>query len=161
VIVMGVSGSGKSTVGAALAGALRWPFYDGDTFHSQANIDKMATGTPLADEDRDPWLKRLHQLIADKFAEGHSLVVACSALKEAYRLKLRGDLQNVNFVYLRGDYETIHARMQARPGHYMKPEMLQSQFADLEVPELAVVVDVRKKLEDVVGDALLGLELSV
>jgi gluconokinase len=158
---MGVSGSGKSTVGAALAGALRWPFYDGDKFHSQANIDKMAAGLPLTDEDRDPWLERIHKLIADKFAEGHSLVVACSALKEAYRLKLRGDLKNVKFVYLSGDYETIYARMQVRPDHYMKPEMLQSQFADLEVPEKAVVVDVRKKLEDEVVDALLGLALSV
>ncbi len=157
---MGVSGSGKSTVGAALARALEWPFFDGDKFHPEANVAKMSAGQPLTDEDREPWLRRIHKLIADKFGEGRSVVVACSALKDSYRKILRGELRGVRFVYLKGDARLIEERMKARPGHFMKPEMLQSQLDALEPPSGAVVVNIDKPLDDVVIDALMGLAFS-
>ena len=157
VVVMGVSGSGKTSVGSGLAEALDWPFYDGDDYHPPANVEKMARGIPLEDADRQPWLERLHQLIAGNLAEGRSLVVACSALKARYRQTLRGDLEPVRFVYLEGGFDLIHSRMEARSGHYMHPEMLRSQFRDLEPPDNALTVSVRPPVTHIVKAILENL----
>jgi gluconokinase len=154
---MGVSGSGKSTVGAALARALKWPFFDGDRFHSEDSVAKMAAGQPLTDDDRAPWLQRIHNLVSSKLAEGNSVVVACSALKQTHRDKIRGKLKDVQFVYLKGDHDLIRKRLQKRSDHFMDPSLLDSQFDALEEPIDAVVVDISKDLDTLVLDTLLGL----
>lgn len=142
VIVMGVSGCGKTTIGKALAEKMGCPFYDGDDFHPAANIEKMSRGIPLDDADRAGWLAALADLIRGSLQKGESGVLACSALKEKYRRQLRVDEKQVQFVYLKGSYELIKARMLARPGHYMKPGMLDSQFAALEEPSDAITVEI-------------------
>ncbi len=159
VIVMGVSGSGKSTVGRRIARRLGCEFADGDDYHSDANVDKMAAGVPLDDVDRQPWLERLHELLADRLERGQCIVLACSALKQRYRDTLRAADPRVHFLYLSGNVDTISARMQARRQHYMKPGMLESQFDALEEPtdRDAVVVDVRGSLGKVVRKSLAGL----
>jgi len=135
-VIMGVSGCGKSTVGQALAVRLGCPFYDGDDFHPAANVAKMAGGAPLNDEDRAPWLAVLHELLARHVEKGETAVLACSALKKAYRDQLRaGQQDDVAFVYLQGSFDLIWQRMAARPNHYMKAAMLQSQFDTLEEPD--------------------------
>jgi gluconokinase len=142
IIVMGVAGSGKSTVGSALAAGLGWPFFDGDDFHPDANRKKIAAGQPLTDADREPWLDELHRLLAKEMEARHSVVLACSALKEGYRERLRGGIFQIQFVYLKGDFDLIRVRLAARPDHFMKPGMLESQFADLEEPRDAIVLDI-------------------
>jgi gluconokinase len=135
-VIMGVSGCGKSTVGQALAVRLGCPFYDGDDFHPAANVAKMAGGAPLNDDDRAPWLAVLHDLLARHVEKGETAVLACSALKKTYRDQLRaGQQDNVAFVYLQGSFDLIWQRMAARPNHYMKAAMLQSQFDTLEEPD--------------------------
>ncbi len=141
VIVMGVSGSGKSTIGRLLAERLGSPFYDGDDYHPPANVAKMAAGIPLDDADRADWLAELAELITQGLARSEGGVIACSALKRQYRERLCIDHRRVRFVYLRGAYAAIWARLQSREGHFMKAPMLQSQFDALEEPEEAVVVD--------------------
>lgn len=148
---MGVAGAGKSTVGAGLARALGWPFFDGDDFHPQANVDKMAAGIPLTDADRWPWLDKLHMLMAEQLASGHSLVLACSALKESYRQHLIVGLGKVQFVYLKGSYDELVSRLGTRRGHYMKPEMLRSQLEVLEEPKDAILVDIELAIVDIVS----------
>ena len=135
IVVMGVSGAGKTTVGRALAETLGWPFYDGDDFHPPANIEKMRQGVPLTDADRRPWLETLRALIARHLQEGRPAVVACSALKRSYRDVLRRAGEGVRFVHLAADYETIRRRLEARRGHFFDPKLLQSQFDDLEAPD--------------------------
>ncbi len=157
VVVMGVSGSGKTTVGRLLADRLGWDFYDADDFHPPANIAKMAAGVPLDDPDRLPWLAALHELIARSVAHQQPGVLACSALKDRYRQALQAGDGRVRLVYLKGDYALIEARMQARAGHYMKPEMLKSQFAALEEPPDALVVSVADSPEAIVETILEGL----
>lgn len=142
LIVMGVSGCGKSTIGRSLADELGWPFYDGDDFHPPENVDKMSRGIPLNDDDRAGWLAALAELIRDQLQQGQSGVLACSALKQKYRDQLSVDTEQVKFIYLKGDYALIQARMAARPDHYMKPGMLDSQFAALEEPVDAIVIDI-------------------
>jgi gluconokinase len=142
IILMGVSGSGKTTVGERLAQALGWPFYDGDQFHPPANVAKMQQGTPLTDEDRWPWLHALRTHIETWVQQGVSAVLACSALKQAYRAYLIIDEGEVKLVYLKGDYNLIHERLAQRRGHFMPPGVLASQFAALEEPEQGVVVDI-------------------
>jgi gluconokinase len=132
LLLMGVSGSGKTTVGALLAGKLGWPYAEADTFHSAANIAKMASRHPLTDEDRWPWLRAIRAWIDGQLARGECGVVTCSALKRAYRDVLRGP--GVQLVFLRGTRELIAERMAARQGHFFTPAMLDSQFADLEEP---------------------------
>jgi gluconokinase len=132
LIVMGVSGSGKTTVGALLAGTLGWPYAEADAFHSPANVAKMAAGHPLTDEDRWPWLQAIGAWIDDQLARGEHGVVTCSALKRAYRDVLRRP--GVQLVYLHGPRELIAQRMASRQGHFFKPTMLDSQLADLEEP---------------------------
>jgi gluconokinase len=153
-IVMGVSGSGKTTVGQLLAQRLGCRFYDGDDFHPPENIAKMAAGVALDDDDRRSWLATLADLIKRGLAQGETGVVACSALKEAYRTVLRVDPQQVQFVYLKGDYDTIWARMQGRTGHYMKPAMLQSQFNALQEPLDALTLDVDLAPEQIVDQVM-------
>ncbi|HMQ50709.1 MAG TPA: gluconokinase [Anaerolineae bacterium] len=133
-VIIGVSGSGKTTVGLALAQKLKAPFFDGDDFHPPENVAKMASGVPLDDNDRYPWLNRLHDLIADHLARGETAVIACSALKKKYRDLLRQGNDGVYIVYLQGSLNLIWERMAARQAHYMKADMLQSQFDALELP---------------------------
>ena len=139
---MGVSGSGKSTVGKILSDRLNCNFYDADDFHPPSNIAKMDRGIPLGDRDRLPWLQELQQLIANKLEGGESGVLACSALKEQYRSILKNHDPRVIFVYLQGDYDCIRSRIEQRQGHFMKADLLTSQFADLEEPTNALVIDV-------------------
>ena len=139
---MGVAGCGKSTIGKALAEHLGWDFFDADDFHPPENITKMTAGIPLDDDDRDPWLNTLHNLIADRLRDHRPAVLACSALKERYRLRLLANNPGVQLVYLQGSYDVIRERLAARPDHYMKPAMLRSQFAALEEPADALTIDV-------------------
>ena len=149
-IIMGVSGSGKTAVGKALARELGWSFFDADDFHPASNIKKMANGIPLTDEDRAPWLNTLHVLIANALTEAHPGVLACSALKEKYRQVLSTSSTDVQVVYLKGSYDLIWSRMSARAGHYMQPAMLRSQFEILEEPDEALTIDIDRSVEDIV-----------
>ena len=142
VVVMGVSGCGKSTVGEALAESLGWRFLDADDFHPPANVAKMAAGTPLVDEDRWPWLDRLAAEMRAINAGGGDAVLACSALRQAYRDRLAA-AGDVRFVHLAGDLPTIAARLASRQHRYMPQSLLASQFATLEPPADAIGVDVR------------------
>jgi len=155
IVVMGVSGCGKSTIGQTLADHLGCPFYDGDDFHPPENIEKMSNGIPLTDTDRAPWLSRLQSLIHQNL-KGDGVVLACSALKQRYRDQLRHDNDGLQFVYLHGDFDTIWTRMQTRPNHYMKPEMLHSQFAALEPPgpDEAIRVNITDNVEQIVEQVL-------
>ena len=134
VIVFGVSGAGKTTVGKLLARKLGWHFLEADDFHPSANVEKMRSGHPLTDEDRWPWLKRLRDEIERSLAARENAVLACSALKRKYRDCLRVN-SDVRFVFLRGDYALIEKQLRRRRGHFMDPDLLRSQFADLEEPE--------------------------
>jgi gluconokinase len=150
IILMGVTGSGKTTVGLALAESLHWQFVDADDFHSPANVAKMRAGIPLDDADRGPWLASLHDAIAGWSQSGASVVLACSALKEAYREELLVSSE-VELVYLRGRPELISQRLAQRHGHYMDPNLLASQFATLEEPHDAITVDVDADVPELVG----------
>jgi len=143
---MGVSGSGKTTLARALADRLRLPFADADDYHPATNIAKMARGEPLDDADRDPWLARLADLLS-QHAGQTGLVLACSALKRAYRERLRKAQGPVTFVYLQGAFEVIERRLQQRAGHFMTARMLRSQFEALEEPAQAIVVYVELPTE--------------
>lgn len=134
VIICGVSSAGKTTVGKLLAHELGWHFYEADDFHSSGNIKKMRRGVPLMDEDRWPWLENLHELIKRRVEAGENAVLACSALKRAYRERLRVS-DDVKLVFLRGEYALIREQLSHRRGHFMNPALLRSQFADLEEPE--------------------------
>lgn len=161
VILMGVAGSGKTTVGQILAQELGCPFFDGDDFHPPANIAKMAAGIPLDDDDRAGWLAALAALMRNGLDQDQCGVIACSALKETYRQVLQSAViepDQVRFVYLKGDYTTILARMQSRAGHYMKAAMLQSQFDALEEPAGVITVDTTQSPEDIVRAVMHGLE---
>jgi gluconokinase len=157
-IVMGVSGCGKSSVGKALAERLGWDFYDADDFHPPENVAKMANGIPLDDSDRTPWLTSLHELISSSLKADKPGVLACSALKERYRQQLLKDNDNVQFVYLKGSYDLIWSRMSNRQDHYMKPQMLKSQFETLEEPTNALTMDISKSVDEIVGDILKSME---
>ncbi|MBD0258268.1 MAG: gluconokinase [Cytophagales bacterium] len=158
IILFGVTGAGKTTIGLLLAAELGWPFYDADDFHPAANVEKMRQGIPLTDGDRKPWLESLHHLIKTSLDEGKPGVLACSALKESYREYLDVG-EGVKYVYLRGDFAVIQQRLAGRVGHYMNPALLRSQFDALEEPRrgetivsvsqppAAVVGEIREKLE--------------
>jgi gluconokinase len=135
VIIFGVSGAGKTTVGKLLAREVGWRFIEADDFHPAANIEKMRNGHPLTDKDRWPWLERLRQQIERSLAAEENAVLACSALKRAYRDRLRVS-NAVKFVFLRGDYALVEKQLRRRHGHFMDPTLLQSQFDDLEEPQL-------------------------
>ena len=134
IVVMGVSGCGKTTVGSMLGERLGWPFADADAFHPSANVAKMRSGTPLTDEDRWPWLDAISAWIDKTLESGGHGVIACSALKQRYRQRIIGQREDVRLVHLDGSYELIAARMAERPHHYMPVALLKSQFEALERP---------------------------
>jgi gluconokinase len=147
---MGVSGSGKTTVGRLLAADLGWDFLDADDFHSPANRDKMSRGLPLSDADREPWLDALAEAVAERSRAGRRAVLACSALKQSYRDRLQVE-NGVRLVYLKGDPETIERRLESRKGHYFAAGLLASQFEALEEPTDALVVDLAEPPEAIVS----------
>ena len=150
VIVMGVSGSGKTTIGRRLAEAFALPFFDADDWHSPESVAKMRAGTPLTDADRWPWLDRLNALLRER-AGSSGAVLACSALKAAYRDRLRAGLPQCRLVHLTGDRALIAERLAARRGHYMNPALLDSQFATLEPPADAITASIAAPVERIVG----------
>ena len=158
VILMGVTGVGKTTIGQELARELGWHFADADDYHSAANVEKMRSGIALTDADRDPWLQALHDAIADWVGKGESVVLACSALKESYRKRLVVG-REVRLVFLHADIKLVTARLAARRSHYMNPVLLQSQFDTLEAPEDALAIDVSDSITGVVASirAALGV----
>ena len=159
VIVMGVTGAGKTTVGRALAESLGWEFHDGDELHSEESKHKMHLGIALDDADRAPWLAALRKLIQSMLTEGRNGVVACSALKQSYRDEVVVDPNSVKVVYLKGSKELIAERLRNRTGHFMNPDLLQSQIDTLEEPRDAVVVDISGAPEAIVSEikSRLGL----
>jgi gluconokinase len=153
-LVMGVSGSGKTTLGKALALELQWDFFDADDFHPAENVAKMANGIPLDDLDRIPWLASLHaQLLSTLKTERHP-VLACSALKKTYRAQLLEDTGDIVVIHLYGNYDLIWSRISSRVGHFMKPDMLKSQFDILEEPQDAFIIDVSLPLEQMLDSVL-------
>jgi gluconokinase len=159
VLLMGPTGSGKTTVGELLASQLQWEFVDGDNFHPPANIEKMSHGVPLNDRDRAPWLDSIRKAILQWAAERRDVVLACSALKRSYREKLCVD-SNVQPVYLKGSYELLQQRLHSRHGHFAGEQILAGQFADLEEPVDAVTVSVSGKPEEIVAEIRKRLELA-
>jgi gluconokinase len=162
LIVMGVSGSGKSTVADALARRIGWRFEDGDSFHPAANVAKMSAGHPLTDEDRWPWLNAIADEIERSCKAGAHIIIACSALKHSYRDVLLRGRDDVRFVFLKGTQELIADRLAQRKGHFMPPGLLTSQFKTLEPPESAehvVTVSIDATVEAIVNDALRQLNL--
>lgn len=162
VVVMGVSGSGKSTVAEGLAKALGWEFAEGDAFHPEANVAKMRSGVPLTDEDRWPWLETIGEWISGKESRGESAVVTCSALRRAYRDLLRRGRPHVRFLHVTADPAVLRERMEHRSGHYMPPSLLPSQLAALEPlgpDEPGVTVSNVGTADEVLERALAALEL--
>jgi gluconokinase len=148
---MGVSGAGKSTIGKLLAKYLDWHFFDADSFHPQANIKKMTNGIPLNDAERIPWLEKILNAIDELLGDNKNIVLACSALKQTYRDYLATNTKNVKIVYLEGSFDLFAQRLTARKNHFMKLEMLQSQFDILEKPKQAIIVDAAKSPEEIVN----------
>ncbi|MCD0443403.1 gluconokinase [Glycomyces sp. A-F 0318] len=164
LVVMGVSGSGKSTIAALLADHLDWPMAEADEFHPESNIAKMESGVPLTDADRGPWLRRLRDWIGERAASGQSTVVTCSALKRAYRDLLREAETRVLFVHLAGSRELIAGRLSGRSGHFMPPSLLDSQFADLEPlgeDEDGIAVEVTATPEEITNAVIAALDAPV
>jgi gluconokinase len=164
VVVAGVSGSGKSTVGALLAGQLGWPFTDGDSLHPASNIAKMSSGMPLTDEDRLPWLRRIADWMDVQILTGQSAVVVCSALKRSYRDLLTDRRAQVRIAFLEVGREVVAERLAARHGHFFDARLLDSQFADLEPPEpdekAVVVIPVTDQPESTTGQIISALKLT-
>src|SRR6478736_4793986 len=163
VIVMGVSGSGKSTVGALLASRLRWEFEDADWFHPASNVDKMHRGIPLTDEDRWPWLAAIAGWIDNTRLAGRHAVIACSALKRRYRDVLIGSRVDVRLVYLKGDETLIARRIATRHEHFMPPSLLHSQFKELEEPgpdENPIIVSIASEPREIAARILSALNLA-
>jgi len=144
---MGVAGSGKSTLGQALAEELGWDFFDADDFHSAENISKMKAGIPLSDSDRVPWLAALNHKLQSTLQENRHPILACSALKHSYRSRLLAGVEGIAIIHLKGSYDLLRSRISLCEGHFMKSNMLQSQFDSLEEPEHALVLDVHQPLE--------------
>jgi gluconokinase len=153
-VVMGVSGCGKSTVARALAEAVGGVFLEGDDLHPPTNKAKMAAGIPLTDDDRWPWYDRIIQEVRAVASPGTPIFLSCSALKKTYRDRLRAAFPHVRFLYLKGDFQTIKARMEARTGHFMPPSLLESQFAALEEPHGAVTLDITMPVVQIIDRAL-------
>jgi len=158
ITVMGVSGCGKTTIGSALAHRLGWKFIESDEYHSEADIQKMSQGVPLTDEDRWPWLERLNKLLHEEIQDGQRIVLACSALKQSYREILYTGIHDGIYIYLKGSYGLIRKRMQQRK-HFMKANMLQSQFDALEEPRNALIFDIRLAEDDIIDQIMRKLML--
>lgn len=156
IILMGVSGSGKTVIGKALAPKLNAEFIDGDNLHSQHNVDKMAAGIPLTDEDRFDWLQLIAKVGHEQVSQGTNCIIACSALKKAYRDILRINNETIKFIYLRGSFDLIHDRIVKRAHQYMPPSLLQSQFETLEEPQAdekdVFVVSIDKGINEIVNE---------
>lgn len=159
IILMGVTGVGKTTLGKRLAEALGWRFLEGDEVHPPANVAKMAAGVPLTDEDRAPWLRRLRELIAEALERGEDMVVACSALRQSYRRLLTVDPSRVRWVFLNAPPALINRRLLERQGHFMPASLLDSQFATLEAPEDALEVEVTPGPAEVIATIRAGLKV--
>ena len=158
IVVIGVSGSGKTTVGRMLAAEMKCPFLEGDSLHPKKNIEKMSHSIPLTDSDRGPWLSAIHARILDYFERGQDLVVACSALKQEYR-RVLGKGIPITWVYLKGAPALIRSRLKHRPNHFMRVDLLASQFDALEEPDDALVVDVTAPPTVIVEHILSQLHL--
>ena len=162
LVLMGVSGSGKSTIADRLAARLDWRFEDGDGFHPPGNVAKMSAGQPLTDDDRRPWLQAIADEIDRVSRQGERLVVACSALKRSYRDILSHGRKDIRFVFLNGSYELIAGRLAARKGHFMPPGLLASQFKTLEPPDTSehpITVSIDAPVETIVDDIIHQLKL--
>jgi gluconokinase len=161
IILMGVSGSGKTTVSQSLASATNWEFYDADFFHSSGAKSKMSSGKPLTDEDRAPWLQEMQAAIDQWLNDDKNIILACSALKPNYRQILRCDDSRVKLVYLKGSYALLHERLMRRQNHFMKAELLQSQLDTLEEPneDEAIVIDISKDIPTIVQEIRTSLSL--
>jgi gluconokinase len=160
LILMGVAGAGKTTVGRALAAALGWSFHDGDDFHSAENVARMSAGIPLTDADREPWLAAMNTFARREVAAGRSLVLASSALRQSYRDRL-GEGLPTRFTYLKADPDTLARRLRGRTDHFMKDAMLASQLATLEEPADALTVDADQPVDDIVAAVLTALDLRL
>jgi gluconokinase len=158
-IIMGTTGAGKTTVGTMLAAQLKWEFADADTFHPLANIEKMSHGVPLNDADRVPWLEAMRKAILEWITAGKNVVLACSALKSAYREKLRPSPE-VEIIYLKGNYALFAERIHHRHGHFAGEGILAGQFADLEEPADAITIDAALPPEQIVAEIRRRLALS-
>ena len=162
IILMGVSGCGKTTVGKKLAGQLGWIFQEGDALHSEKNIEKMLSGTPLSDIDRKPWLHSISQWIDSRCQSGTNGVISCSALKKSYRLKITTNKDNIHLVYLRGTKELLLKRLTQRTDHFMPPDLLTSQLHILEEPgadENALILTINQLPADIVSSIRASLDL--
>jgi len=159
IIIMGVSGVGKTTIGKLLAEATGLSFYDSDDYHSSANVAKMAAGKALTDIDRQEWLEKLHELLQTQLTR-QGCILACSALKEKYREVLASNLANVNFVYLKVSYQEVLKRLEERKGHYMKADLLQSQFDILEEPTNALTISIQLSMQEIVATIVKHFSLS-
>jgi gluconokinase len=160
IVVMGVSGAGKTTVGRALARRLQWPFHEGDEFHPQENVRKMAKDEPLTDADRRPWLERIRDLVARESARGGDAVVTCSCLKRAYRDLVR-EGADVRFVHLELDPETAAVRVGGRLGHFFDASLVGSQFRDLEPPRRALTLDGTRPVQELVAAVIQAFGLRI
>jgi gluconokinase len=158
IIVMGVAGSGKTTIGSLLADKLNWKFYDADDFHPESNRAKLSSGVALTDEDRAGWLTTLKELIAENIQQNISVVLACSALKDSYRNTLKVD-ERVKFIYLKGTYEQIKIRLNKRTGHFMSAGMLDSQFDTLEEPQSTLTIDIAHTPQEIISIIRKGFSL--
>lgn len=147
IVVMGISASGKSTLGSTLAKSLGWEFLEGDDYHPRANIEKMRSGTPLNDEDRLPWLRSINRTLGRLDEDGRNAVLACSALKESYREILAQGIKQMRYVYLDGNPQLIRERIENRKGHFMPPELIDSQIATMEPPQNAIRVNIEQPVE--------------
>ncbi|GEB36954.1 gluconokinase [Gluconacetobacter liquefaciens] len=164
IVLMGVSGSGKTSVAEGLHNLLGWPFQEGDLLHPKANVDKMAAGIPLTDEDRLPWLGLCHAWIAERLADGGGGILTCSALKRSYRDILRGESRRVTFIYLDVPKTVLETRLARRQGHYMPPSLLPSQLATLEVPtpdEHALIVECEGPPAEVIARVLSEIRYHI
>lgn len=159
IVIMGIAGCGKTTVGQHLAAALGWPFFDGDDFHPPANVAKMASGQPLDDGDRAPWLARLRQLIDAQVAAGTSAVIACSALRQSYRERLLGGCSEARLVYLAADGALLGQRLAARAQHFFPAALLESQLAALEEPDDAIVIDAGRPVAEIVAAVMEAVKV--
>jgi len=159
IVLMGVAGSGKTTIGAALARRLGWPFRDADEFHPGANIAKMRRGIPLTDDDRRPWLEAIRASIAQYLSAREKVIFACSALKQIYRELIEVDAEKVRFVYLKGPPALIAERLAQRRGHFFDPKLVQSQFDELEEPQAAIDVDISSSPETIADSIVAALHL--
>ncbi|MDR4509286.1 MAG: gluconokinase, GntK/IdnK-type [Candidatus Brocadiaceae bacterium] len=161
MILMGVSGSGKTTIGRLLAERLNWQFYDGDKFHTRDNIEKMIKGVPLDEKDREPWLKSLRSRIKESAIEDEDAILAVSALTKAFRRELLKGFENVELFCLKGPYHLIRKRLEKRQDHYFKVDLLADQFKTFEEPEGIFMVDISQDPQVIVDQILARLSFSL